>query len=115
MQVSFEFLGRQLKKNTKKQTWSWIVKYSRIVGVFNNRQYYNVRWSSNEQDAWAAESRKPFCTLDISLDTQNTEKQTEREWNITLQQFANLNSGHLVQFEVLKAQPKADGNVAVMF
>lgn len=77
-----------------------------VLIVFNNRQYYNVTRSSNEQEAWAAESRKPFCTLDRHY-THITEKQTESEasrYNVS--QFVNLNFSHLISLKFSELTPK---------
>lgn len=44
--------------------------------------------------------------------TRKTKKQTESETSLhNMSQFANLNFSHLISL----VQPKADGNVAVMF
>lgn len=63
----------------------------------------------NKKKAWAAESRKLFLHFGYTLYTQNKEK------HHYMSQFANLNLNHLISFKVLRAQPKADGDVAVMF
>lgn len=64
--LRFLVRGKNMKMECNKSTCT-----VGVFIVFNNRQYYNIRQSSNEQDAWAAGSRKPFCTLDIH-DTRRT-------------------------------------------
>lgn len=79
--------------------------------VFDDRQYYNVsKYSSDEQTKHELQrAEKHFLHFGYTLYTQNKEK------NHFMSQFANLNFNHLISFKVLRAQPKADGDVAVMF
>lgn len=53
-----------------------------------------------KQDAWAAESRTPFCTLDKHY-TCKTKTETNNENKTSLynmSQFANLKFSHLISF-----------------